>query len=462
MPARIIPGVYVSYESETPSADLQLQGGVVGFVGDFVWGDVNTPIEVRNFADFESKLGGVGTPDSKALYALLLQKPKKVVAVRVVGDGAAKASATLKDESDPSAPVDVLRLEAKYVGNYGNEIKASVESGILNISFADRVESYKATDIDSLVSSINASSELVRAEKLADGTLTDQAVTLSGGSSGSLTDDDYIGGYDQVADTREGLYVLDLVPDVEIVTIGGTPSSSKNSALIEKAKENGWIAVVPPLDSSNLTNFLTEVSNYADPEGHAVVAFPAVKVYVEGSIETVNPAYVVAGLLGRILPPQSAVNVPLYGVQDVARGLTQSEMEQLIQAKVNPITLKGTSYAMRHSLTTGDSAWKEISVRRVFNLIGKNAESILGDFVGEPITPDLWQRITDALNNYLYPLKVQGWIADYVVVCDASNNPPEDREAGKVNVSIKVKPLYTAYYYEVKIEKVLRFSEQQA
>ena len=454
---KIIPGVYVEYSAEGVQSDVMNEGGVVGFVGDFVYGEVNEPIIIRSLDDFEQKLGGIGTDDAKRLYALLLQKPKKVVAVRIIGDGAAKASAVLQDLSDPSSPVDLIRITAKYYGDYGNDITYSVNSGNLTISYADKTETYTG-DVDSIVSAINSISGLVVAEKLANGTLSDQTGALQGGSRGTIDDDDYIGGYDETTDERTGLAVLELVDDVEIVTIGGAPNSQKNSALIEHAKENDRIAVVPLINASNYNSVLAEVQNYYEDEGHVVIAFPSVSV---ANIGEINPAFVVAGVLGRLLPYHSMVNEPIYGVVGVSRGLTSNELESLISAKVNPITLKGNSYVVRHSLTTGDSNWKDISVRRVFSLIGKNTESILDGFIGEPNTPALWDRITIALENYLYPLKLAGWIADYQIKCNADNNPPELREQGIVKVDILVKPVYSANYFVVSITKVLRFTSEE-
>jgi len=454
---KIIPGVYTSLSTQPVPSTGVLSGGVVGFVGDFVLGPVNEVIELESVTEIGRKLGGLTKNDAKALYAILAQKPKKVKAVRIVGTGAAKASVTLQDGSAN----DLITLEALYYGAYGDDIAVEVSDsgGTLKITYGSTTETYSVSDIDSLVNAINQNSELVTATKVAVGTLVDGAFALSGGSDGTITDSTYVGGYDAATDTRSGLAVLEIEQDVEIVTIGGTPSDTKNQALIMHADSYNRIAVIPLINGQNYNNALSEVGNYSSAFGRAITSFPDVVMNIDGTSATLSSAYALAGLLGATAPYRSPVNSALNNVTGVTRGLTTSEMEALINKSINPVSLKGSSYCLRHAKTlTSDSAWEQINVVRVFNLIAENADALLDDFVGEPNNPNLWQAVNGKLGAYLTGLKTSGWIQDYRIVCDATNNSVDDRQAGNLNVELYIKPVFAAYYINVEINKVLTFS----
>ncbi len=457
MAVKVIPGVYTKLATQALPSTGIVSGGVVGFVGDFVLGEPNKIIELSSLTEIDSKLGGLAKADAKALYAILAQKPTKVKVVRVVGIGAAKASVTLQD----ATLADLLTLTALYEGAYGNDISVEV-SGTgtsITITYGSKSETYSVNTIQDLVNTINSTSTLVTATFVAEGTLVDGTYALAGGSDGTIDDSTYIGGYDATTDTRSGLAVFEIDQEVEIITMGGTPSQTKNAALIAHADSYNRIAVVPLVDGSNYNNALTEVDNYSSPYGRAVTAWPNVIMMINGASETINAAYPVAGLLGATPPHKNPVNKALRGVTGVVRGLTASEMEALINKSVNPIALKGATYCLRHGKTlTSNDAWEQINVVRVFNLIATNADSLLDDFVGEANTPALWQLVSGRIGAYLTGLKTAGWIQDFQVICDATNNPPEEREAGNLNVSLYIKPVFSAFYINVEINKVLSFS----
>jgi len=454
---KVIPGVYTALATQALPTTGIISGGVVGFVGDFVLGKPNEIIELSSLTEIDNKLGGLAKADAKALYAILAQKPQKVKVVRIVGTGAAKASVTLQD----STPDDLLTLTALYEGAYGNDISVEVadSGGTLKITYGGTTETYSVSTIEDLANTINASSSLVTATFVSEGTLVDGTFALTGGSDGTIDDSTYIGGYDAVTDTRSGLALFEVDQEVEIITMGGTPSATKNSALISHADDYNRVAVLPLVDGQNLNNALSEVANYSSPFGRAITAFPDVVMSIDGTATTISAAYPLAGLLGATSPHKNPVNTALAGVTGVARGLTVSEMESLINKSINPVSLKGSAYCLRHGKTlTSDSAWEQINVVRVFNLIAQNADSLLDDFVGEANTPELWQAVNGRMSAYLTGLKTAGWIQDYQVICDATINPPEEREAGRLNVALYVKPVFAAYYINVEINKVLSFA----
>lgn len=460
--ARIIPGVYTNVRTSGVAPTTGVNNGVVGFVGDFVLGPVGEAIVINSLSDIDTKLGGLAKADAKNLYAMLLQRPRKIKAVRIVGSGAAKATITLDDDS----AADSLVLTALYEGTYGNDISVQIASDVLTITYGDIIETYNVgTVLATLVSNINNSSEIVTAAAAASATdvpTTVAATDLSGGSDGTINDAAYVGGYNAATDTRTGLSVLDVDNEVEIVTIGGTPSSTKNTALLSHADSNLRIAVVPFV-ATDMSTILSEKSGYESTDGQRFVAYPNVVFSISGTNTTINAAFPIAGILGRIEPHRSTANQFIYGAVSLSRGLTTSETEQLILAKVNPITLKGTGYAVRHGLTLATSTdWQQIGNRRVFNIIAKDVDDLLDSFTGEPIDAELFARVVAKLNGYMSALLSARWISGYRNICDATLNTAETIALGNLKAQSYVAPVNIAHYLLVDINKVVTVTPPSA
>lgn len=455
--ASLIPGVSVDVRTFPVAPNVSGSGGTVGFVGDFVFGPLDKIVSINSPSEINSKLGGLGKADARALYAILLQRPKAVKVVRVAGTAADYATKALLATGD----ADSLTLTAKYKGAYGNNITVSVNDGVLAITYEGETESYAFTTLDGLVNAINEHSELVTAVK--DGSLVPvnvSSTSLAGGTDGTVNDAAYIGGFDAVTDSRTGLSLLETDKDVDIVTIGGTPSATKNTALASHCELLKRIAAIP-MCATVLGDVITESTSYATANGQNVSVYPNPTFAIGGTNYLINGGIVYAGLLGRIDPHRSSANQFVFGCVGTDRGLTASEMEQLIVAGVNPITLKGTGYAVRHGLTFASSTdWKQIGVRRVFNIIVKDLEELLDEFVGEPNGEELWRNVTARMDGYMRGLRTANWIEDFLNQCDATINTPEVVSAGKLLAKSYIKPRYISHYIGIELNKVIEMIVQ--
>lgn len=454
----IIPGVTVSVNTFPVAPNVSGNGGTVGFVGDFVFGPLNEIITINTSGEISTKLGGLSKADAKALYAILLQKPKALKVVRVAGSGAAYAAITLND----SLAANSLKIEAKYKGAYGNDITVAIESGVCTIVYGSTIESFSFTTLDGLVDVINERSTIVTATKLGTNVPADASATaLSGGSDGTVDDAAYIGGFDAGTDTRSGLSLFETADDIDIVTIGGTPSATKNTAIIEHCAAFNRIASIPTV-ASTLSEVISEANGYLTASGQNTTMYPNPKFIIDGTTCTINGGIVFAGIAGRVDPHRSTANQFVFGCVGTDRGLTASEIEQLILAYVNPFTIKGTGYAVRHGImlsTTTD--WRQIGVRRVFNIIARDLDNILDSYTGEPNGADLWKKVITACDGYLAGLKRADWIEDYKNVCDASINTAEVVSSGRLLAQSYVKPRYIAHYIEVQLNKVITITTEE-
>ncbi len=448
-----LPGVYITEQSGATATPSEF-GSSLGVVGNFYFGEPNKVIELNSILDFESKLGGLNAsyPDSIALYGAMLQKPRKVKAVRIVGTGASKASVTLTDGQ--TTPTDLVTITAKYEGAFGNDISVSIDKGTATITFGSISEKYVFTTAQSLVDAINASSEIVDASFVAEGTIEDGTSALTGGADGTITDTDYIGAYDSSTDTRTGLYVLDTEDDVDILWMGGGQSSTKRTALLTNASEYDRIAVLPLTSGSNLQTAITDgktIDNY-----RAFVAFPNVVIDTKLGDETVDASAIVAGVLGAIPVQNSPAGQPLSGVKDVARGLTKSEMESLVDAGINPIALSAGAYRLKTGWTaTSNTDWQQVGIRRVFDYANRVANTMLEQFVSQPNTPTLWSQVRSVLTSLGHEMVGAGMIQDFSVQCDKNLNPPDVQAQKKLRASFSILPIYAADYIEITLIKSL-------
>ncbi len=455
--SNLIPGVSVDVRTFPVAPNVSGSGGTVGFVGDFVFGPLNEIIPINSPSEINTKLGGLGKADARALYAILLQRPKALKVVRVAGSAADYATKALLGAES----ADSLTLTAKYKGAYGNSITYVVADSVLTISYSGETESYAFTTLDGLVDAVNEYSELVTATK--DGTVVPvniSSTALAGGTDGTVNDAAYVGGFDAVTDTRTGLSLFETDKDVDIVTIGGTPSGTKNTALMAHAESFQRIASVP-ISATLLANVITEVAAYASANGQNVSIYPNPTFTISGTNYSINGGIAFAGLLGRIDPHRSSANQFLFGCVGTDRGLTAAEMEQLIIAGVNPLTLKGTGYAVRHGLTFASSTdWKQVGVRRVFNIMVKDLEEILDEFVGEPNGEDLWRNVIARMDGYMRGLRTANWIEDFLNQCDATINTPEVVSAGRLLAKSFAKPRYISHYIGIELNKVIEMVVQ--
>jgi len=454
----IIPGVYVDVKTFPIAPNVSGNGGTVAFVGDFVFGPVNEIVTINSSSEINTKLGGLSKSDAKYLYAILLQKPKAIKVVRVVGDTAAESELTLED----SLAADSITLKALYKGAYGDNITATVSSGVMTIEYGSTIETYAFTTLAGLVALINANSTLVSAEAIGTNPPDDVSETaLDGGSDGTVDDEAYIGAFDAATDTRTGLYLLEIDPNIDIVTIGGSPSANKNTALTTHCESFDRVASVPII-ASTLANTISEVSGYLTLNGQNTSMYPNPKFTIDGSEVTVNGGIAFAGVLGRVDPHRSTANQFIFGCIGVDRGLTAAEMEQLILAYVNPLTLKGTGFAVRHGLMlSSTSDWRQVGVRRVFNIIARDMDGLLDTYVGEPNGADLWKKVITTCDGYLNGLKRANWIDDFRNICDATINTAEVVSAGRLLAQSYVKPRYIAHYIEVELNKVINITVEE-
>ncbi|MGK7924983.1 MAG: phage tail sheath family protein [Spirulina sp.] len=147
----------------------------------------------------------------------------------------------------------------------------------------------------------------------------------------------------------------------------------------------------------------------------------------------------------------SPANIPLEGVLDLSFSLTPTEQANLNpqnEAGVNFIrSLRGRGIRVWGVRTLSPlTEWQYVNVRRLFLTFGRWADRNLADTVFEPNAFPLWVRLQRELSVYCESLWRQGALQGslpqeaFYVKCDGENNPPENRETGRVVAEVGLAP----------------------
>ena len=133
---------------------------------------------------------------------------------------------------------------------------------------------------------------------------------------------------------------------------------------------------------------------------------------------------------------------------------TQSDRDELYQARINPIT----SFAGSGVVLFGDktalsspSAFDRINVRRLFLNVQKRAETLAKGVLFEQNDATTRVGFASALNSYLSEIQARRGVTDFLVVCDESNNTPSVIDRNEFVAEIYMKPTRSINYITVTL-----------
>jgi phage tail sheath protein FI len=196
------PGVYIE---EIPSGVHTLTGvstSITAFVGYTARGNVNQPVHIFSFADFERSFGGLAV-DSMLSYAVkhFFQNGGGEAYVVRVASGATAARVTVRNSS-VSPALDVLDITAASSGTWGNNLRMDVDyatsnpASLFNLRVTElverdgqlvpgRTEEYRNLSMNSLdpgfvVDTVNAGSQLVTVARAAGLAFAEKGTSESG------------------------------------------------------------------------------------------------------------------------------------------------------------------------------------------------------------------------------------------------------------------------------------------
>jgi hypothetical protein len=457
-----IPGVYIDFVS---SAQAAINIGVIGTVaiaGISDWGpqELVTVLNgeqdiINNFANSDSA--------SATLYRQCRQAflggATKVLAFRMVGTSPVKGTLNLLDLNS----LAVIRIDAKYVGVYGNNFSLTIaanvtdntktdiklfNSGVLVRTWTTTVNSGASGFVDNVVSLINSDNNnlWIVAVKLANGAnnlAAISAVSLASGANGNA-----ISGtnYTNAQNAFE-------IQDFNIFTAETVNSGIRASiqSWVDTMRSNEGKKIMAVLGSDVGDSISTGISTAQGMNNEGMVfVFPgAVLPNAAGVLTTYSGAQVssrIAGMIAARNIGESMTNRQIDAATNVETRTLVSDQKLLLAAGVCLLSWTGTMVTVLRGLTTlynppsgKPAAFKKINVVRtadaIANAIKVSAEnSFIGKVPNDKIGQD---ALIAAVNKFLGVLvKSRAVEPGFTCVLDPDYDSTGDQVFLKIGITI--------------------------
>ena len=490
--ALIVPDLYVQI---VPPQNLVLNGvptNVIGVVGTASWGPVGEPVIVSTMADYAQAFGPIvarkydmGTQVGTAVQ----QGAQNFRCVRV-SDGTDTAAT-----ASPSGTT--VLLSALHTGTLGNQITITMLQGSkpgtwrLTIGLPgsqpeiyDGLKGNGATFWQEVAAAVNTgqglqrgASTLVRAD--AGGTTVAPApftLTLGTGTAGTdgaaaITSGQLLGS-DMAP--RTGLFAL-RGQGCGLGVIADSDDSSTWSIQSAFGLQEGIYMILTGPAGDTIQNAVT-VKHATGMESYSAKMMFGDWLWwsdqVNGTVRLVSPQGFTAGRLANLSPEQSSLNKPIYGIIASQRSgapssgqsasYSSAELAVLLAAGIDVICNPqpgGSFWGVRggHNSSLDFTACGD-NYTRLTNYISATLAAGMGQYVGQPITVDLFRRIRATQLSFLQNMMSQGLLGTtngglpYNVICDASNNPQSRTSLGYVQSDAQIQYLAINEKFVVNVE----------
>lgn len=486
---------------------------IAGFVGVTERGPLNEATFVTSIDEYRKIFGGYvsGGDVAQAVDGFFGTGGAQAYIVRVckytAGTPAALV-ATVNLNDGGGTPADVLKIDAKTPGAYGNTVSVTVaaatsgdaayfdlkvsKGGALKETFTNlSMDPANDRHVDKIVNNAVFGSDLIKATALdvtapytrpvnVTGTL------LTGGNDGlaSIADVDYTGD----AATKTGLFAFDRVFDVTMIAVPGRATAAVHVALLNYCsvtKGEMCFAVLDPPAGNSRAQIVTYVQSTAAIEGTSefgAIYWPRIKVanpdktvFGSGDTITVAPSGDVMGMFARNDARNDAgVFISPAGVEEGAltrimgietdEVLEQGARDIVTDHRINPITwLPGFGFFVDDTLTLkAGGLFPYIGQRRGVNFVKASLDQGLQFVRHKNNDEELRAEVRRTLDGFLLNLTREGAFASkdpskafYVDVSDALN-PPSVQLAGKLRARVGLAVSTPARFVEIFITKDTR------
>lgn len=178
------------------------------------------------------------------------------------------------------------------------------------------------------------------------------------------------------------------------------------------------------------------------------------------------PSGSIAGVYARVENEHNPFGVGWPPANEIVRGVTHPAVElrfreggELTEHNINPVLTqpaRGVVVWGARTLST-DPNWIHVNSRRIVSYICEQVRRDSEWAVFENQTPELWSIVSRIIRGRLDQMWTAGLLTgessgqEYLVKCDAETNPPAMRDAGQVNVLIRLRPISTAEFILVEL-----------
>jgi len=458
------PGAYINFEAAAAAAVAPGSRGVVAIAGFSTWGPDEEVVELSSEQDIIDNFQDDDDANAN-LYRMARQAflggAVRVLAFRMLGANAVKGTRTLVDTT--GSPVNVIRIDAKYYGTYGNNFKLTIaddatdsdktsiklyDGTTLLATWTTTVDHGSSGFIDDVVSIINDDEDniWIDAVKLADGNndladITSQSLA-SGANGDALAQSDY--------DAAETAFELE---DFDVfaceVTTGSVQIDIKN--WIEDLRDDAGkkvMAVLGAQASETVGNAITAAQNL-NHEG-VVFVYPGAKLPNASDVATsysgAQLSARVAGMIAAMIAGQSLTYKEITLASDVETRLSNANIQTLIQNGVCVLVWTGSKVIVErginslYSVGTKPTSFAKVGVvltcDEIANAIKESAETT---FIGKVPNDEVGQlALINSVNDFLGTMVAKRAIKPgYSVVLD----PDFDSTGDQVFLKITLQPI---------------------
>lgn len=467
-------GVF-AIERRPPLVITAIGTGQAAIVGQFPWGPAQKLTAPRSIPDLLDTFAPPGMDRTGSAYLSIIGKgwPRPPRVVRVVGVGAAKATATILDSSDPAEAM--LTLTAKHEGAAGNVITATVKAASdgnpnhfdLEVSVAGPSGSTVDTLQNLNFSGIGAGTALTPAdfdklrllggvEKIQDGVPEPGTYAFSGGADGTVTASDYVG---TAQAGNRGMALLEGDPSVRVFFVddpGAALRDDVNAGGMAHAILMGSRVFFANGDSGqSVEDVKTDVKKYRSDRVVYCDAWAYQRDDVDMSTRLVPSASFAASVACQ-LPPSTSIAWKAPEVQEMLSGIVGLEFNRgqavadlteagvccFIQEEEGGFTIESDTTA----LGPVDPPKASLRRRRMGDYMAISIAKSARPEVDAPNVPVNQANVMGAVESFLGGLKRardrdpnhNPHIADYYVADPIASNSKESIAAGEFSVDTEV------------------------
>ena len=499
------PGVYIE---EITSGVRKISGvstSITAFIGRALRGQVNDPVHIQNFSEYEHTFGGLWSNStmSYAVQQYFLNGGKDAEIVRVVN---LAKTAVLRLSPDAVS----LVLEAANPGAWGNKLRTVVnhttedelDTNLFNLTIEEldansdviRSEVFRNLSIDDnsprfVDQVLERDSELVivstsATERPSEGITV--VAEIDSGSDGNAVGASQISTGSDLETKEQGLWALKKTNLFNLLNIPPFDRSTDVanvtllSALAFCKSRRAMLLVDAPMSWTNVADALdpdTGIESVITRDANAAIFFPYLCTpdpLQENHLMNFAPGGAVAGVFARTDTSRGVWKAPagkeasLRGVSKLSIMLTSDENGQLNPIGINclrslpsigPIVWGARTMAGADVLA---SKWKYIPVRRLALYIEESLYRGMKWIVFEPNYEPLWAQIRLTVGAFMNNLFRQGAFQGvsateaYFVKCDKETTTQNDINSGIVNTVIGFAPLKPAEFVVIKLQHITR------